>query len=429
MYTDIKLHRSRRARKEDDGSALSREYYNIDFYLAPDAPLIEGEIQDFDPIGLIKDTVETGDDQHGAGVQIDVPAEVEQPEKPPVVNPDIPDPDMDHASQQAPESNIPDSNEDHASQQAPESPLSDLPELTPPPPSTPSSLRDRDKNWSDPSLDINILPSRLRARPGRIVEAPTAEEMHHLRIEGEPVFGDEEVAMAVAIALHEGMEPQKVQEIPERADRLEWEAAMRDEVDRLIRRGTWRVVKRPTGVNIVGSKWVFRLKKNANGEIQTYRARLVAQGFTQVEGVDYFDTYSPVAKLASICTILALAARLDWEIHQVDVRSAYLYGELTPDEVIYMRPTGCLALRYAETATVALSPSASDPTSNPSFRASISTPINLAPPFSIPLSSSQRATVLKPQLISARCVTSRTEKLLDHLCTHPLVLDRTSRTL
>jgi len=66
-------------------------------------------------------------------------------------------------------------------------------------------------------------------------------------------------------------------------------------------------------------------------------ARLVAQGFTQIEGVNYYDTYAPVAKLASFRTILAIAARLDLELHQIDIKGAYLNGELTPQEVIYMR--------------------------------------------------------------------------------------------
>jgi Reverse transcriptase (RNA-dependent DNA polymerase) len=70
----------------------------------------------------------------------------------------------------------------------------------------------------------------------------------------------------------------------------------------------------------------------------THRARLVAQGNYQIEGVNVFDTFAPVARLTSIRTVLALAAHLDWEIHQVDVRSVYLYGELTPDEVIYLKP-------------------------------------------------------------------------------------------
>jgi len=101
--------------------------------------------------------------------------------------------------------------------------------------------------------------------------------------------------------------------------------------------GTWEVVDAPRGVNVVGSKWVFRAKKNAAGDVEHYKARLVAQGFSQVPGVDYFDTFAPVAKLALIRTVLAMAARLDLKVHQVDVKGAYLNGDLTEDEVVYMR--------------------------------------------------------------------------------------------
>jgi len=72
-----------------------------------------------------------------------------------------------------------------------------------------------------------------------------------------------------------------------------------------------------------------------------HKARLVAQGYSQVPGVDYFDTYAPVATLASIRTVLALAAQLDMEIHQIDIKGAYLNGELTDEEVVYMhQPPG-----------------------------------------------------------------------------------------
>ena len=91
------------------------------------------------------------------------------------------------------------------------------------------------------------------------------------------------------------------------------------------------------GVNIVGSKWVFRAKKDAAGNVIRYKARLVAQGFSQVPGVDYFDTFAPVARLASIRTVLAFAAAEDYETGQIDIKAAYLNGELTEDEVIFMK--------------------------------------------------------------------------------------------
>jgi len=74
--------------------------------------------------------------------------------------------------------------------------------------------------------------------------------------------------------------------------------------------GTWEVVEKPDGVNVVGSKWVFKAKKDAAGNVVCYKARLIAQGFSQVPGVDYFDTYAPVARMASIRAILAMCHQL-----------------------------------------------------------------------------------------------------------------------
>jgi hypothetical protein len=98
----------------------------------------------------------------------------------------------------------------------------------------------------------------------------------------------------------------------------------------------YKVVPHPKGKNVVGSKWVFRIKRGPDGAILKHKARVVAQGFTQIEGVNYDETFAPVAKLASLRTILAIAAELDLEVHQMDVKSAYLNGELKED--IYMKP-------------------------------------------------------------------------------------------
>ena len=112
---------------------------------------------------------------------------------------------------------------------------------------------------------------------------------------------------------------------------------MEEELAALHKAGTWTIVAPPPGANIVGSRWVFRVKKDADGNIVRKKARLVAQGFSQIPGVDYFDTFAPVARLASIRTILAMAASFDMELHQLDVKSAYLNGKPTDDEIIYMR--------------------------------------------------------------------------------------------
>jgi hypothetical protein len=119
-------------------------------------------------------------------------------------------------------------------------------------------------------------------------------------------------------------------------DAAEWEVACQAEMRSFEHMKVYEVVPRPKDKNVVGSKWVFCIKRGPDGAVLKYKARVVAQGFTQIEGVDFDETFAPVAKLASLRTILALAAELDLEVHQMDVKSAYLNGELKED--IYMKP-------------------------------------------------------------------------------------------
>jgi hypothetical protein len=147
---------------------------------------------------------------------------------------------------------------------------------------------------------------------------------------------DEELAMVLEMSEAEGLDPSSLADAKCRPDWLDWEKAIHEELTVLQDAKTWVLVDPPPGANIVGSKWVFRVKKDADGNIARKKARLVAQGFSQVPGVDYFDTYAPVARLATIRTVLALAARYNMELHQIDIKGAYLNGELADDEVIYM---------------------------------------------------------------------------------------------
>ena len=156
---------------------------------------------------------------------------------------------------------------------------------------------------------------------------------------------DDDVELALQmhenIAEAEALEPTSLAEAKRRPDWLQWEQGIREELATLDKAGTWELVDPPAGANIVGSKWVFRVKKDAAGNVVHHKACLVAQGFSQVPGVDYFDTYAPVAKLASIRTVLALAARLDLELHQIDIKGVYLNGKLNDEEAIYMhQPPG-----------------------------------------------------------------------------------------
>jgi hypothetical protein len=147
----------------------------------------------------------------------------------------------------------------------------------------------------------------------------------------------DEIALAAEISDTEALEPRNLTEAKSRPDWRLWEKAIEDELGQLKAAGTWKLVNAPEGVNIVGSKRVFRAKKDANGKVVRYKARLVVQGFSQVPGVDYFDTYAPVARLSSIRAVLAIAAAEDHEIHQIDIKGAYLNGVLTADERIFMK--------------------------------------------------------------------------------------------
>ena len=107
-----------------------------------------------------------------------------------------------------------------------------------------------------------------------------------------------------------------------------WEAAVREEIQALKKNRTWELSNLPQGKKTVGCKWIFSIKYNADGSVNRYKARLVAKGFTQSYGIDYEETFAPVAKLNSVRVILSLAANLDWPLHQLDIKNAFLNGEL-----------------------------------------------------------------------------------------------------
>ncbi|KAK1610470.1 hypothetical protein QYE76_034143 [Lolium multiflorum] len=114
-----------------------------------------------------------------------------------------------------------------------------------------------------------------------------------------------------------------------------WRAAMEQEFDALQKNGAWRLVPPVSGVNVIDSKWVFKVKKHADGSIERYKARLVAKGFKQRYGLDYEDTFSPVVKPTTIRLLLSLAVTRGWSLRQLDVQNAFLHGLL--EEEVYMR--------------------------------------------------------------------------------------------
>ena len=128
--------------------------------------------------------------------------------------------------------------------------------------------------------------------------------------------------------------PQTITEALARPDVHHWQVAIDAELQSLEKNKTWKLTSLPPNRKPISSKWVFKIKTHADGTIDKYKARLVARGFTQVQGIDYSETFSPVVKLNSIKVLLALATQYNLEIHQLDVKTTFLNGYI--DEDIYM---------------------------------------------------------------------------------------------
>ncbi len=104
-----------------------------------------------------------------------------------------------------------------------------------------------------------------------------------------------------------------------------------------MKNDVWEVVPRPEGKSVVTSRWLYKVKHAADGSIEKFKARFVARGFSQVEGVDYEETFAPVARYTSIRSIISIAAEMGWKIHQMDVKTAFLNGFIQ-EEVCIEQP-------------------------------------------------------------------------------------------
>jgi hypothetical protein len=173
------------------------------------------------------------------------------------------------------------------------------------------------------AVPVAVEPKADPRRSTRIAGRPVPDYRH--MHEGERALSATEIVT----------EPASYAEALRRPDFPMWQKAMETEMEQHAEVGRWTLVELPAGKNVVGSQWVYAAKTNAEGTFDLGKARVVAQGFTQRPGMDYFEVTSPVVKLDSLRLILAIAIQKGWEIEMMDVKGAYLNSTL--DEEIYMR--------------------------------------------------------------------------------------------
>ncbi|GKD76345.1 zinc finger, CCHC-type containing protein, partial [Tanacetum coccineum] len=118
-----------------------------------------------------------------------------------------------------------------------------------------------------------------------------------------------------------------------------WKEAINDKMDSIMSNNTWVLADLPQGCKPLGCKWIFKRKLKLDGTIEKFKARLVIQGFKQKSGIDYFDTYTPVARISNIRLLIAMASIHNLIIHQMDVKTSFLNAELD-DEVYMNQPQG-----------------------------------------------------------------------------------------
>lgn len=117
---------------------------------------------------------------------------------------------------------------------------------------------------------------------------------------------------------------------------IEWQDAIKEELKALETNQTWDIVDLPYGKKPIGCKWIYKVKLNSDGSIDRYKARVVANGYTQIAGIDYFDSFSPAVKVVTVRLFLIVAASKGWPVEQMDINNAFLHGHLK--EEIYIKP-------------------------------------------------------------------------------------------
>ncbi|KAK2385091.1 putative mitochondrial protein [Trifolium repens] len=207
--------------------------------------------------------------------------------------------------------------------------------------STPASMNEADERTIEEDSDESARPKATSKGPSVRVQKNHPLDL----VIGNPEQGittrrtNDVVANSCFVSL---FEPKNVKEaLTDEA----WIEAMQEELNQFERSEVWDLVPRPEDVNVIGTKWVYKNKSDENGTVTRNKARLVAQGYTQIEGLDFDETFAPVARLESIRLLLGVACILKFKLYQMDVKSAFLNGYLQ-EEVYVEQPKGFVDPEY-----------------------------------------------------------------------------------
>jgi hypothetical protein len=162
-----------------------------------------------------------------------------------------------------------------------------------------------------------------------------SEDVHRFRVVDNLLYDDDELVADKNLLLAVNEEPTTYGEA---AERQEWKRAMVEELKSITDNKTWTLTDTPLGKKPIGLKWVFKLKRDADGNITRYKARLMVKGYVQRAGIDFDEVFAPVARLESVRFILAIAAHYGWTVHHLDVKSAFLNGDLVEEVYVEQPP-------------------------------------------------------------------------------------------
>lgn len=212
-------------------------------------------------------------------------------------------------------------------------------EPTPPPPPPAAhtyNLRPRHEGRVvAPPLPLAPAPPADSAAAGDSPEpAAPPRGIRALNIEVNPVYDTPGASALVTTA--DIIEPTTFKQAMASDQADQWRVAMEDEMESLYANDTWEAVPLPAGMTAIPTKWVYKIKRDGSGNVERFKARLVVKGFYQIPGVDYSEVFAPVTKYASFRSLMAIAATKDFEMRHLDIKTAFLNGDV--EEEIYIEP-------------------------------------------------------------------------------------------